>query len=112
MSKAAIKKDLRFKSYEFSKFNIFQKVTVVTGSSRRVTGSHYHSENTLLENVWRTRFLPENKRFPRFIKINFLENVPGTRFLPGSNQFSRLIKINLLKFVCGTRFLPEGNRFL
>ena len=78
MSKTAIKKDLWFKSYEFSKFNIFQKVTVVTGSSKGVTDSHYHSENALLENVWRTQFLPGNNRFPCFIKIIPLENVPGT----------------------------------
>ena len=39
-SKTAIKTDLRFESYEFLKFGIFQKVTVEPGSSQGEPGSH------------------------------------------------------------------------
>ena len=56
--------DLRFESYEFLKFGIFQKVTVEPGSPQGEPGSHKVQKHAPWKNVWGTRFLQAGNRFP------------------------------------------------
>src|ERR1043165_5082387 len=108
----ALKTDLRFESYEFLKFGIFQKVTAEPGSSQREPGSHKVQKHAPWKNVWGTRILHAGTRFPAEKSVFFEKNELGTGFLPRSNRFPATQNVPLLVFIPGTRFLPRGNRFL
>ena len=56
--------DLRFESYEFSKFNIFLKLAVEPGSYIYRNRFLKVFKNTLLEKCMGTRFLPIQEPVP------------------------------------------------
>ena len=108
----ALKTDLRFESYEFLKFVIFQKVIVEPGSPQGEPGSHKVQKHAPWKNVWGTRITQTGTRFLAEKSVFFEKNELGTRFLPRRTRFPATQNVPFLVFIPGTRFLPHGNRFL